>query len=96
MTIEIIDYTTRFLMEQGKTLKNSQGLRPLHTDFINNDELQGFHVTYVNGIDDPENSAEAIAKRAEFARLKTLRAKLENDTISFPELKDLLRSSGVI
>jgi len=63
MTKEVIDYLTRDLMEQGKTLKNSQGLRPLHTDFINNDESQGYQVTFVDGIDDPHNDPVLVVAR---------------------------------
>jgi len=55
MTEEIIDYPTRDLMKQGKILKHPQGFRPLHTDFINNDESQGYRVTFVDGPDDPDN-----------------------------------------
>ena len=92
MTKEIIDYATRDLMKQGKILKNSQGLRPLHTDFINNDESQGFRVTFVDGSDDPHNSLEENQKRLDFQRKKVLREKLKNRTISQPELLELLES----
>ena len=55
MTKETIDYPTRDLMKQGKSQKHLQGFRPLHTDFINNDESQGYRVTFANGPDDPDN-----------------------------------------
>ncbi len=90
MTKEIINYLTRDLMKQGKILKHSQGLRPLHTDFINNDESQGYRVTFVDGTDDPNNSPEAIQRELEFQRQKILREKLKNRTISQPELLELL------
>ena len=92
MTIETEDYATKILMESGKKIRHDNGWRPFHTDFINNDELQGYHVTYVNGIDDPHNSSEAISDRLEQQRIRTLREKLEDDSISFSQLKDLLRT----
>ncbi len=55
MTKKTIDFQTRSLMKIGKISQHNLGLRPLHTDFINNDESQGYHVTFVSGSDDPTN-----------------------------------------
>jgi len=89
---EIIDYPTRFFMKAGKKDKHSQGLRPLHTDFINNDESQGYRVTFVKGTDDPSNSPKADQRRIDFQRQKILREKLKNRILSQPELLELLDS----
>ena len=95
MTKEIIDYQTRAEMKIGKKEKNLLGLRSLHIDFINNDEKQGFRVTFVSGLDDPNNAPELVEER----RLekinkdikRNLNEKLKNDSISMPELRELLR-----
>lgn len=90
MTIETEDYITRDLMKQGKKIRHSNGWRSLHTDFINNNESQGYHVTFVNGSDDSDNSPEADQRRTEFQRQKVLREKLRNRTMTFPELMEML------
>ena len=90
MTIETEDYTTRALMELGKDARNLNGWVSLNTDFINNNESDGFHVTFGKGTDDPSNSPEAIQERRDVLRQKTLRAKLKNRTLSQPELLELL------
>jgi len=56
LTKKTIDYSTRTELRAGILQENSQGWRNLHTDFINNNEADGFHVTYVNGADDPGNT----------------------------------------
>lgn len=61
--------------------------RPLHTDFVN-DKVR---ITFVNGSDDPDNSLESQNRRIEFNRMKALGIKLKDDTISFNEVKELLR-----
>jgi len=53
MTIEMINYSTRQAMEIDNQIRSGNGWRALHRDFINNDESQGYRVTFVNGIDDP-------------------------------------------
>ena len=93
MTIEFDNYPTRDLMKVGKKIRNIDGWRDLHTDFINNKESDGFHVTYVNGIDDPDNSTEAIQNRQDALRQKELREKLKNRTISQIELLELLEKA---
>jgi len=95
MTKEIIDYLTRDLMKQGKILKHSQGLSALHTDFINNDESQGYRVTFVNGLDDPDNDpvlvAEREAEKTKQDRLKELKDKKSSRTkAETDELLDML------
>ena len=91
MTIEFEDYHTRKIMKKAKDVRVSNGWRSLHTDFINNKESDGFHVTFVNGIDDPSNSPEAIQQRAEAALLELLLDKLKNDTITPSQLRVLMR-----
>jgi len=56
LTIKTIDYATRTELRSGILQEQSKGWRELHTDFINNNEADGFHVTYVNGTDDPANT----------------------------------------
>jgi len=90
MTIEFEDYLTRDLMKQGKKIRHDNGWISLHTDYINNKESDGFHVTFVNGSDDPSNSPEAIQREQERLRIDELREKLKNRTISQPELFELL------
>lgn len=88
--IETEDYTTRTLMKSGKRQRHANGWRSLHTDFINNKESDGYHVTFVNGLDDPDNSPDADQRRLEFQRQKVLREKLKNKSITFPELIEYL------
>ena len=92
MTKEIINYNTFVLMKQGKKEKHSQSFRPLHTEFINNDEKQGYRVTFVNGLDDPNNAPELVAQR-EQEKIKQLRKEeLQNKSnITLPEIQELLR-----
>jgi len=97
LTKEIIDYQTKAELKQGYALKNSQGMRSLHTDFINNDESQGYRVTFVDGLDDPHNAPELVEQRRlqkiDNDRKINLKEKLKNDSISMPELRELLRLS---
>ena len=94
MTIEIIDYSTRNLMIVDKKKNNKEGLRVLHTDFIDNDESKGYHVTFVKGIDDPYNSPEQVARReaekAERTRNNQLKDKAKNKTLTKAETDELL------
>ena len=94
MTKKTIDYQTRDEMNQGKTSFNAQGMRSLHTDFINNDEKQGYRVTFVNGIDDPNNAPELIAKRVQEKTNQLRKEELQNKpNITLPEMQELLRLS---
>ena len=94
MTKETIDYPTRDLMKQGKSQKHSQGFRPLHTNFINNDESQGYRVTFVDGPDDPDNALELVAKRESEeltrSRNKELKEKAKNKSLTKDERDELL------
>ena len=68
--------------------KNRKGVwRPLHTNFVGSNVV----VVFVNGTDDPENSQESIDKKIKFQKRKELSAKLEDDSITFDELKEYLR-----
>jgi len=91
MTIETVDYPTRKVMKRGKLARFRGDWRPLHTEFINNNELDGFHVTYVNGSDDPDNSDEAKENRLQLRLQKLLIQSIENDTITFNDYKMLMR-----
>ena len=94
MTKEIKEYSSREEMKQGKVLKHSQGLRPLHTDFINNDESQGYRVTFVDGSDDPNNAPELVAQRAQDKTNRLRKEELQNKSdITLPEMQELLRLS---
>ena len=53
MTTKTIHYDTRTLMESGKITEASNGFRATHTDFTNNNERDGFDVTYDDRIDVP-------------------------------------------
>ena len=85
-TKKIIEYSTRDEYEIDAKLKNKDGLRVLHPDFINNDESQGHHVTYVKGLDDPDNAPELVEERRlqkiDSDRIKLLKEKSRNNTLS--------------
>lgn len=65
--------------------------RPLHTDFIN----KKYKVTFVNGTDDPDKTVEVETKRQEEIikkqRKTLLKSKLDDDSMTFDELKEYLR-----
>jgi len=92
MTIETEDYATIPEMKRGKNNRLRNGWRSFHTDFINNKESDGYHVTFVNGRDDPDKTPQADQDRLDFQRQKALKEKLMNDTISDSELRELLRA----
>jgi len=85
--IETEKYFSQKKMRIGKNVRNSNGWRPLQTDFIDN----GFLVTYVIGTDDPDNSEEANNRRLKLKLKKLLIRTIENDTITFSDLKMLMR-----
>ena len=87
MTRQIVEYTTEAAMKTDKAVKVRQGFRALHIDFINNDKSQGYKVTYDNTVLPIDPSHQ---------KRKDLQARLTNNTISFNELKELLRLSGII
>jgi len=78
-------------MKIGKNARVAQGWRALHTDFINNVERDGYRVTYVNGIDNEENSEDAEIRRLVRHIIDLLNKRIETDTITFSELKMLMR-----
>ena len=81
-------------MKIGKTIFNGQGLRSLHTDFINNDEKQGYRVTFVDGVDDPNNAPELVAKREQEKTNRLRKEELQNKpNITLPEMQELMRLS---
>lgn len=87
MTTKTIHYNTRAQMEAGKALEVSNGFRALHTDFTNNNQAQGFDVFF----DDTPDPIDP-----NFLRKNILDERLQNDIISFNELKELLRLSGLV
>ncbi len=95
MTKEIINYFTKSEMKIGKKQKTIEGFRPLHTNFINNDESQGYRVTFVDGIDDPHNDPALVAERKadkiEKTRTDELLVKIEDSTINPDEIKEFLK-----
>jgi len=91
MTIQIHNFPTRKVMKKEKKKMNQLGFRSLHTDFINNNESQGFKVTFVNGVDDPNNSEEQKTREIRFELRELLIKTIENDTITFKDYKMLMR-----
>lgn len=81
MTTEIVEYATEALMKADKAIKRTQGFRPIHVDYINNDKEQGFRVTY-------NDTPTTVDPR--FERIAVLRAKLVNGDITFTELVEFL------
>lgn len=95
MTKEIIEYSTRELMGQGKISKTAQKFRSLRTEFINNDESQGYKVTFVDGLDDPDNDPALISER-EAEKLKKerdeeLKQKAKDKTLSNADTDELIQ-----
>ncbi len=82
MTIRIIDYQTRQQMKNGHELQNRQGFRTKHIDFINNDESQGYHVTYTN-------DAEIISNAREYELSK----KIRDSSLTLSEINEWIRGS---
>ena len=94
MTKEIKHYQTRDEMKIGKTTFNAQGMRSLHTDFTNNDESQGYDVTFVDGLDDPHNAPELVAQREQQQTNQLRKEELQNKpNITLSEMQELLRLS---
>jgi len=89
--IEFEDYRTRKVLRKEKQIRRTNGWNALHEDFINNDERQGYHVTYVNGTDDPANSEENREIALQFKLKKLLIGTIENDTITWTDFKMLMR-----
>ena len=95
MTKEIKIYQTKDEMNIGKTTFRAQGMRSLHTDFINNDEKQGYRVTFVNGTDDPSNAPELVEERIQKQIDRIRKEELQNKpNITLPEMQELLRLSN--
>jgi len=84
MTVQIITYPTRKKMNIGKDIMTPLGFRPLHTDFIGDE----FRVTFVDGADNPQQSEDDQLK---FKLTRLLIKTIENDTITFSDLKMLMR-----
>ena len=95
MTKEIIYYPTRDEMKIGENTFNAQGMRSLHTNFKNNDEKQGYRVTFVDGLDDPNNAPELVVQREadkiEQIRTDELLVKIDESTINPDEIKEFLK-----
>jgi len=94
MTKEIKVYRTRDLMKEGKRLMHTQKFRPLHTNFINNDESQGYEVTFVNGLDDPHNDPALVKEREQERTNQARKEELETKRdLTIIEMRELLRLS---
>ncbi len=84
----IEELTFNNIEEANVEKKNRHGeWYSLHTDFID----EKIRVTFVNGTDDPANSEEQAQINLTFQRLKELSLKLQDNTITFEELKELMR-----
>jgi hypothetical protein len=86
--IKIKTFDNELLSKTEKKEMNKQGFRSLHTDHINNKIV----VTFVKGTDDPHNSEESKALQIKSNEIKKLRSKLQDNSINFEELKELMRS----
>ena len=82
-------------MNLGEKSFNAQGMRSLHTNFKNNDESKGYLVTFVNGVDDPNNAPELVAKREQEKTNQLRKEELQNKSdITLPEMQELMRLSN--
>ena len=95
MTKEIIDYPTSKEYKLDSIIKNKDGFRVLHPDFINNDEKQGYRITWVKGLDDPNNAPELVAQREQQQTNQLRKEELQNKSnITLPEMQELMRLSN--
>ena len=78
MTVKTKTYKTRTSMNVDKKLMLQQNFRSLHTDYVEN----GFEVIY-------DDSPDIIDDK--LIRMKQLKSKLISDSLSFGELKELMR-----
>jgi len=83
LSLETEDYPTRKAMKKGKILRHADGWSSLHTDIINT----GFHVTYDKEDPNRQPTEEEIREKLRKLLVKTI----ENDTITFEDLKMLMR-----
>ena len=101
MTIRIKAYETREKMKIGKKtindniLLDAEKLRPLHTDYFNNDESDGLIVTFVSELDDPHNSPEQVEQRRlqkiDSDRREILKQKSKDGTLTGLEEKEIIK-----
>ena len=84
MTEEIRTYRIEVDMKTDKRVMHSRGFRAFHTDFISNNSANGYQVTY----DDTPDPIDPNDERS-----KILNEKLKDDTLTFSELKELMRLS---
>jgi len=63
MTVEIIVYSTKDSMINGKKLMHKKSFVALHTDFIDTKKARNYKVTFVNGLDDPSNRPQPPLKQ---------------------------------
>lgn len=92
---KIIEYSTREEMKLGKKEKTPQGFRPLHTDFKNNKESDGYLVNFVKGTKDPHNAPELVEERRlqkiDRDRIKVLKEKKRNNTLSQQDKDEIIK-----
>ena len=92
--IKIKEYLTKELLDIDTVIQNGFGLRSLHTDFIDNDKSKGYRITWVNGLDDPNNAPQLVAKREQEETNQLRKEELQNKpNITLPEMQELLRLS---
>jgi len=91
MTIEIKFFNSLEDAKIEKKKMTKKNFRPLHTDFVDGK----IKVTFVNGDDDPANSDEQKALDVKFQRISELDSKLQDDSLTFPELKERMRLKGI-
>lgn len=88
--IEIEIYDTLVQAKQAKArngTRHRNGFRPIHTNLINGK----YEVTFVDGIDDPENDPANVAQRAQEKANQVRKEELKNKpNITLPEMRELL------
>ena len=90
MTKEIKTFNT--LSEAKAEKKKRAGIwRPLHTDIMDGK----WKITFVNGIDDPDNSIESVTKRnnekIKNEKIIVLKSKIDDDTSTLSEIREYLK-----
>lgn len=83
MTKKIKTFDSKDEMYAEVKKLHKDGFVTLHKDLINNK----WRLTSVNGTDDPNN----LIDNSKFLRRKELQSKLNDNSIVFEELKELLR-----
>ena len=92
MAKEIIEYLTREEAETAIQIRNADGWRALHTDYITDAKNPNkFSVTFVTLLDDPANSAKNQTRKTEFMTVNTIKEKMSQGTATSQEKDELLK-----